>query len=94
MSNLKLPYTILRLKGIEITCYGFRNRGKGLHLMGKLYKNDCRCQECGRRGKIVHQSAELRSWQNLTLMSLNVLLWYAPRETFCPTHGRLQEFIP
>lgn len=94
MSNLKLLYKILRLKGMKITGYWFKNRGKELHLTVKPYKNGCRCPECGRRGKIVHQTAELRSWQDLTLMGLNVLLWYAPKEIHCPTHGRGQETIP
>lgn len=94
MSNLKLLYKILRLKGMKITCFWFKNRNKELHMTVKPYKNGCRCPECGRRGRIVRQTAELRGWEDLTLMGIKVRLWYAPKEIHCPTHGRLQETIP
>jgi len=94
MSNLKLLYKILRLKGMKITEFWFGNRGKELHLAIKPYKNGCRCPKCGRRGRIVHRTTRLRQWEDLTLMGLKVLLWYAPKEIHCPTHGRVQETIP
>jgi len=94
VSNLKLLYKILRLKGMKITCFWFKNRNKELHMTVKPYKNGCRCPECGRRGRIVRQTAELRGWEDLTLMGIKVRLWYAPKEIHCPTHGRLQETIP
>jgi transposase len=94
MSNLKLLYKILRLKGMKITDFWFANRSKELHLAVKPYKNGCRCPQCGRRGRIVHRTTRLRRWEDLTLMGLQVLLWYAPKEIHCPTHGRVQEMIP
>jgi transposase len=94
MSNLKLLYKILRLKGMKITDFWFASRGKELHLAVKPYKNGCRCPQCGRRGRIVHRTTRLRRWEDLTLMGLQVLLWYAPKEIHCPTHGRVQEMIP
>ncbi len=94
MSNLKLLSKILRLKGMKITRFWFKNRAKELHLAIKPYKNGCRCPECGRRGRIVRPMTELRRWEDLTLMGLKVLLWYAPKEILCPTHGRVQEEIP
>ena len=94
MSNLKLLYKILRLKGMKITDFWFANRSKELHLAVKPYKNGCRCPKCGRRGRIVHRTTRLRRWEDLTLMGLKVLLWYAPKEILCPTHGRVQETIP
>ena len=94
MSNLKLLRTILRLKSLKITCFWFMHRETELHLAVKPYKNGCRCPECGRRGRIVHQTTELRRWEDLALMGMRILLWYAPKEIQCPTHGRVQEEIP
>lgn len=94
MSNLKLLYKILRLKGIKLTDFWFKNRDKELHLAVKPYKNGCCCPACGRRGRIVRQTSVLRRWEDLTLMGMKVLLWYAPKEIECPTHGRVQEMIP
>ena len=94
MSNLKLLYKILRLKGMKITRIWFKNRNKELHLAVKPYKNGCRCPGCGRRGRIVRHTSELRRWEDLTLMGMKVLFWYAPKEIQCPTHGRAQETIP
>ena len=50
MSNLKLLSKILRLKGMKITHFEFKNRDKELHLTVKPHKNGCRCPECGRLG--------------------------------------------
>ena len=94
MSNLKLLNKMLRLKGMKISLYWFKNRDKELHLSVKPYKNGCRCPECGRRGRIVDQTTEFRRWEDLTLVGMKVLLWYAPKEIQCPTHGRAQETIP
>ena len=94
MSNLKLLNKILRLKGMKISLYWFKNRDKELHLSVKPYKNGCHCPECGRRGRILRQTTELRRWEDLTLMGMKVLLWYAPKAIHCPTHGRVQETIP
>ena len=94
MSNLKLLSKILRLNGMKITGFGFKNRDKELHLAVKPYKNGCCCPECGRRGRIVRHTSQARQWEDLTLMGLKILLWYAPKEIHCPTHGRVQETIP
>ena len=94
MSNLKLLNKILRLKGMKIPRFWFKNRDKELHLTVKPYKNGCRCPQCGRRARIVRQTTELRRWEDLTLMGMKILLGYAPKEIQCPTHGRLQETIP
>ena len=94
MSNLKLLRTILRLKSLKITHFRFMHRDKELHLAVKPYKNGCRCPDCGRRGRIVHQTTELRRWEDVAVMGLRIVLWYAPKEIQCPTHGRVQEEIP
>jgi transposase len=94
VSNLKLLSKILRLKNMKITRFWFKKRDKELHLAVKPYKNGCRCPECGRRGRIVRHASELRRWEDLTLMGMKVLFWYAPKEIQCPTHGRAQETIP
>ena len=94
MSNLKLLSKILRLKGMKITRFWFKKRDKELHLAVKPYQNGCRCANCERRGRIVNQTSELRQWEDLTLMGMKILIWYAPKEICCPTHGRVQETIP
>ena len=55
MSNLKLLHKILRLQGMKITRFGFKNHDKELHLAVKPYKNGCRCPQCGRRVRIPGQ---------------------------------------
>ena len=70
------------------------HRDTELHLAVKPYKNGCRCPACGRRGRIVHQTTELRRWEDVAVMGLRIVLWYAPKEVQCPTHGRVQEEIP
>lgn len=94
VSNLKLLSKILRLKDMKITHFEFKRRDQELHLAVKPYKNGCRCPDCGRRGRIVRHTPELRRWEDLTLMGMKVILWYAPKEIHCPTHGRAQEEIP
>jgi transposase len=79
---------------MKITQFWFQNRNKELHLTVKPYKNGCRCPECERRCRIVRHTTELRRWEDLTLMGMKVLLWYAPKEIYCSTHGRVQETIP
>ena len=70
------------------------HRDTELHLGVKPYKNGCRCPDCGRRGRIVHRTTEPRRWEDSALMGLRIVLWYAPKEIRCPTHGRVQEEIP
>ena len=94
MSNRKLLSKILRLQSLKITKFWFKNREQELHLAVKPYKNGCRCPTCGRRGRIVHQTTDWRRWEDIAVMGLRVLLWYAPKEIRCPTHGRVQEEIP
>jgi len=94
VSNLKLLSKILRLKTMRITHFCFKNREKELHLAVKPYKNGCRCPKCGRRGRIKRHTTELRRWEDLTLMGMKTMFWYAPKEILCPTHGRVQEEIP
>ena len=91
MSNRKLLSKILRLQSLKITKFWFKNREQELHLAVKPYKNGCRCPTCGRRGRIVHQTTDWRRWEDIAVMGLRVLLWYAPKEIRCPTHGRVQE---
>jgi transposase len=94
MSNRKLLAKILRLKGMKVTRFEFKDYGRELHLTVKPHKNGCRCPQCGRRGRIVTAGGQSRSWQDIALLGLRVILWYAPKEIECPTHGRAQEQIP
>lgn len=49
MSNRKLLAKILRLKGMKVTRFEFKDYGRELHLTVKPHKNGCRCPQCGRR---------------------------------------------
>ena len=94
MSNLKLLRKILRLKNMKVTRFEFKDYGRELRLTIKPHKNGCRCPQCGRRGRIVTAGGQPRSWQDIAVLGLRVILWYAPKEIECPTHGRAQEEIP
>ena len=85
---------MLRLKTLKITDFHFKDRDKELHLGVKPYKNGCRCPHCGRRGRIVHQGSEFRTWEDAAVLGMRVVFHYAPKEIECPTHGRVQEEIP
>ena len=81
MSNLKLLSKILRLKGMKITDFQFKDYGRELHLSIKPYKNGCRCADCGRRGRFVSPSKEARSWQDIAVLGVRVVLWYWPERS-------------
>ena len=70
------------------------HRDTELHLSVKPDKNGCRCPTCGRRGRIVHQTTELRRWEDVAVMGLRLVLWYASKEVQCPSHGRVQKENP
>jgi len=94
MSNSKLLCKILRLKEMKITWFEFKDRGKELHLGVKPFKNGCRCPECGWRGGIVRPATDERTWTDITIFGIKIVLHYAPKEIDCATHGRIQEEIP
>lgn len=94
MSNARLLNTLLHLKELKIKWFLFKDRGKELHLGVKPYKNGCLCPECGRRGWIVRPATEERTWTDIAVFGLQIILHYAPKEIACPTHGRIQEEIP
>jgi transposase len=94
MSNQKLLLKLLRLKGLKITWFEFKDRNKELHIGVKPYKNGCLCQQCQRRCPIVREAEEARPWTDVTILGLKIILWYAPKEINCPTHGKAQEEIP
>lgn len=94
MSNSTLLSKLLRLKEMKINWFEFKDRDKELHLGVKPYKNGCRCPECGRRGRIVRTATDERTWMDITVFGIKIILHYAPKEIDCPTHGRIQEDIP
>jgi transposase len=94
MSNSMLLSKLLRLKEMKINWFRFEARGKELHLGVKPYKNGCRCPTCGRRGGIVRPATDERTWSDIAVFGLQIILHYAPKEIHCPTHGRVQEDIP
>jgi transposase len=94
MSNSTLLSKLLRLKEMKVIWFEFRDRGKELHLGVKPYKNGCRCPTCGRRGRIIRPATDERTWTDIAVFGLQIILHYAPKEIHCPTHGRIQEEIP
>jgi len=79
---------------MKVTWFKFKEYGKELHLGVKPYKNGCLCPECGRRGRIIRSTTEARTWTDITVFGIKIILSYSPKEIACPTHGRLQEEIP
>ncbi len=84
---------LLKLKGLKVVDLAFRQDGN-LEIAVKPFKNGCRCQQCGRRGKIMRTRPELRRWRDIPVGGWTVWLLYYPREILCPTHGRGLEAIP
>jgi len=93
MTTNKFIGKLLKLKGLLVTNLAFR-RGNSLEIAVKPYKNGCRCQTCGRRGKIVRTFHEPRRWRDIPVGGWTIWLLYYPREILCPTHGRGLEAIP
>ena len=79
---------------MKINWFEFQDRGKELHLGVKPYKNGCRCSICGQRGRIIRHGTEQRTWMDIAVFGMMVILHYDPKEICCPTHGRIQEQIP
>lgn len=59
----------------------------------KPYKNGCLCPECGQRGWIVRPATNERTWTDIAVFELQVILYYAPKEIACRSHGRIQELV-
>ena len=77
-----------------MTGFAFKEYSKELHIIVKPYKNGCRCPECGHRCKIVTHTKRFRRWDDLVVSGWKIILFYAPKEIYCATHGRQQEAIP
>jgi len=94
MTTLVFIRKLFRLKGLRVLNFEFKTRKSILNLYVKPYKNGSRCPLCGRRGTIVNQLDELRNWDDIVIAGWKIILFYAPKEVKCPTHGRQQETIP
>jgi len=93
MTTNKFIGKLLKLKGLLVVNLAFR-KGGNLDIAVKPYKNGCRCQACGRRGKVVRTCPEPRRWRDIPVGGWTIWLLYYPREILCPTHGRGLEAIP
>ncbi len=93
MTTNKFIGKLLKLKGLLVTRFTFKKRGD-LEIAVKPYKNGCRCQQCGRRSKIVCTRPEPRRWRDIPVAGRTIWLLYYPREIYCPAHGRGLEAIP
>jgi transposase len=94
MTTLSFIRKLFRLKGLKAVNFELKTRESVLNLMVKPHKNGCQCPICGRRCKIVNQLDKFRSWDDIVVAGWKIILWYAPKEIRCPTHGRQQEEIP
>ena len=94
MRNSKLLCKLLHLKELKVTGFRFADYGKELHLNVKPFKNGCRCPRCGVRGRIARVLAEARQWIDIAIFGRRVVLFYAPKEIVCASHGHVQEQIP
>jgi len=94
MRNSKLLCKLLQLKEMKVTWFQFADYGKELRLGVKPFKNGCRCPDCDRRGRVARRIGEARQWRDVTILGIRIILFYAPREIVCPTHGAIQEAIP
>lgn len=93
MSNTTLLKKLLRFSELKITWFQFKRWDQEIHIGVKPHKNGLLCPECQRRCVAVRQE-ECRSWTDLTIFGLKIILWYAPKIIQCPTHGPCQEQIP
>ena len=94
MTTTKFISKLIKLKDLKLAWYQLRDRKKELWLGVKPYKNGCCCPECGRRCRILNQLENYRIWRDIVICGVQILLYYAPKEIWCPTHGRMQENIP
>ena len=93
MTTNRLIRKLLKFKGLSVVDIAFRLGGT-LEIAVKPYQNGCRCQGCGRRGRIVRTRPQPRRWRDIPVGGWTVWLLYYPREIHCPTHGRGLEMIP
>ena len=94
MTNGNVIRKLLRLVGLKVCDFSFRDRPRELHLNVKPHKNGAQCPHCKRRGKIVRTLPQPRVWRDIPVAGCSVFFHYFPREIECPTHGRAQELIP
>jgi transposase len=85
---------LLKLKGISIKSFLFKDWYRELWLEVKPYKNGALCPHCKKRGKIIHTLEKERVWRDLPICGRKVFFIYYPREIICRQHGRVQEDIP
>lgn len=93
MAISKIIGKLLKFKDLKVVDLAFK-RGNQLHIAVKPLKCGCRCQRCGRRGKILRTRPQVRWWRDIPVGGWEVWLIYAPREIRCPTHGRIEETLP
>jgi transposase len=93
MTSNKLLSRLLRMKGFKVTWFKMDEGERLLQLGVKPHKTGCRCPHRGRRGTIVARS-QVRAWNDVVVCGMRSVLFCAPAEIRCPTHGRVQERIP
>lgn len=93
MTSNKLLSCLLKMKGFRVTWFELKSETI-LRVGVKPHKTGCRCPKCGRRCEIVRHLRECRSWDDIVVCGRRCIFMYAPKEIYCPTHGRIQEQIP
>lgn len=93
MTPNKLLSRLLKMNGFRVTWFDFAS-DRLLRIGVKPHKTGCRCPHCGRRGRIVNHLSECRTWEDIVVCGRRCIFFYAPKEIYCPTHGRVQERMP
>ena len=84
---------LLKLSFLKVRWYGFKDRGKELHLGVKPYKNGSCCPICGRKGQTL-KLLEKRVWRDIVVCGIPVFFIINRKKIVCQTHGRIMENIP
>lgn len=92
MTNNKLLSRILKMHGYCVTWFSIMT-DQLIEIGVKPRKTGCLCPHCKRRGKIIG-IADVRRWDDIVVCGRHCVFVFAPREIYCPTHGRVQELIP
>ncbi len=94
MTTSKFIRKLLGLQDLVISAFEFREYGRALVLDVKPWGQSGLCPECRHRRELVASAPSVREWRDVSVLDTQVILRYAPREILCPTHGRLQEWVP
>jgi transposase len=94
MTTSKFIRKLLGFQDLVVSAFEFREYGRALVLDVKPWGQSGLCPECRHRRELVASAPSVREWRDVSVLDTQVILRYAPREIHCPSHGRLQEWVP